>query len=299
MSQVGSNAASAQCGGETGMVDYFGRFVWYELITTDITAAKDFYREVVGWTAHDASSPNLAYTFFASGSASVGGLMDLPAEARKMGATPRWMGYVAVTSADATADRIKRLGGAVYVPPTDSNIGRVSVVADPQAATFGLIEGLKLVPSQAAKPGEPEQVGWHELLADNWEKVFSFYGDTFGWRKAYAETGPTETYQLFAADGQTIGGMFNKRPIEPVPYWLNYFNTDDLDAAADRVKRAGGRIMEGPLEVPGGNWIARCRDCQGAAFALEGKRRDGASEVSWSTEWDGFTSKGRLLKPRR
>jgi uncharacterized protein len=92
--------------------------------------------------------------------------------------------------------------------------------------------------------------------------------------------------------------MFNKRPIEPIPYWLNYFNVDDLDAAADRVKRAGGRIMEGPLEVSGGNWIARCRDSQGAAFALEGRRRDGASEVSWSTEWDGFSSKGRLLKPR-
>ena len=280
------------------MVDFFGRFAWYELITTDIAAAKDFYREVVGWTAHDASSPDLAYTVFTSGSASVGGLMELPAEARKMGATPRWMGYVAVASADTTADRIKRLGGAVYVPPTDSNIGRVSVVADPQTATFGLIEGLKLAPFQAAKPGELAQVGWHELLAADWEKVFSFYGDTFGWRKAVAESGPTETYQMISAGGRTIGGMFNKRPIEPVPYWLNYFNVDDLDAAADRVKRAGGQIMEGPLEVPGGNWIARCRDSQGAAFALEGRRRDGASAVSWSTEWDGFSSKGRLLKPR-
>jgi predicted enzyme related to lactoylglutathione lyase len=280
------------------MVDFFGRFAWYELITTDITAAKDFYREVVGWTARDVSSPDLAYTVFISGSASIAGLMDLPAEARKMGATPRWMGFVAVESADATSDRIKRLGGAVYVPPTDSNIGRVSVVADPQTATFGLVEGLKLVPSQAAKPAELEQVGWHELLASDWEKVFSFYGDTFGWRKAVAESGPTDTYQLISAGGRTIGGMSNKRPIEPVPYWLNYFSVDDLDAAADRVKRAGGQIMEGPLQVPGGNWIARCRDSQGAAFALEGRRRDGASEVSWSTEWGGFSSKGRLLKPR-
>jgi uncharacterized protein len=280
------------------MVDYPGRFVWYELITTDVAAAMDFYAKVVGWGARDASTPDLAYTLFTAGDVSIGGLMDLPAEARKIGATPRWMGYVAVASADTTADRIKRLGGAVYVPPTDSNIGRVSVVADPQTATFGLVEGLKLVPSLAAAPGELEQVGWHELLADDWEKVFSFYGDTFGWRKAEAEIGPTETYQLFSAGGQTIGGMFNKRPIEPIPYWLNYFNIEDLDAAADRVKRAGGRIMEGPFEVPGGNWIARCRDSQGAAFALEGKRRDGASEVSWSTEWDGFSSKGRLLRPR-
>jgi predicted enzyme related to lactoylglutathione lyase len=280
------------------MVDLFGRFVWYELITTDLAAAKDFYREVVGWTARDALSPNLAYTIFTSGPVSLGGLMDLPAEARAMGATPRWMGFVAVANADATADRIKRLGGAVYVPPTDSNIGRVSVVADPQTATFGLVEGLKLGPSQAARPAEPAHVGWHELLAADWEKVFSFYGDTFGWRKAVTESGSTETYQLISAGGRTIGGMSNKRLIEPVPYWLNYFSVDDLDAAAGRVKRAGGQIMEGPLEVPGGNWIARCRDSQGAAFALEGKRPDGASQVSWSTEWGGFSSKGRLLKPR-
>ena len=280
------------------MVDLFGRFAWYELITTDISGAMDFYREVVGWAAHDASSPNLPYTVFTSGSVSVGGLMDLPAEARRMGATPRWMGYVAVVSADATADRIKRLGGAVYVPPTDSNIGRVAVVADPQAANFGLVEGLKLVPPRAAKPAERVRVGWHELLADDWEKVFPFYGDIFGWRKAVAESSPTAAFQLISAGGRTIGGMSNKRPIEPVSYWLNYFNVDDLDAAADRVKRAGGQIMEGPLEVPGGNWIARCRDCQGAAFALEGKRREGASEVSWSTEWGEFSSKGRLLKPR-
>jgi predicted enzyme related to lactoylglutathione lyase len=280
------------------MVELFGRFVWYELITTDINAAKDFYREVVGWTTHDASSPNLPYTVFTSGSASVGGLMDLPAEARAMGATPRWMGFVAVASADAATDRIRRLGGAVYVPPTDSNIGRVSVVADPQTATFGLVEGLKPGPSQAATAVESEQVGWHELLAGDWHKVFSFYGDTFGWQKAAPDSGPSGTYQLISASGRTFGAMSNKRPIEPVPYWLNYFRVPDLDAAADRVKRAGGQIMEGPLEVPGDNWIARCRDSQGAAFALEGRRRDGASEVSWSTEWGEFSSKGRLLNPR-
>ena len=280
------------------MVATPGRFVWYELITTDVAAARDFYADVIGWGAHDASTPALAYTVFTAGEALAGGLMELPAEARKMGATSRWMGYVAVASADATADQIKRLGGAVYVPPTDSNIGRVAVVADPQTATFGLVEGLKFVSSQAAKRDEHEQVTWHELRTDDWQKVFSFYGETFGWRKAGAETGPAETYRMFSVGGQAIGGMVNKLPVEPVPYWLNYFYVDDLDAAADRVKRAGGEIMEGPLEVPGGNWVARCRDAQGAAFALEGKRPEGATAVSWSSEWNGFSSKGRILRPR-
>ncbi len=70
-----------------------------------------------------------------------------------MGATPRWMGYVGVNDVDATADRIKRLGGAVYVPPTDSNIGRISVVADPQTATLGLVEGAETRPTAACRTG--------------------------------------------------------------------------------------------------------------------------------------------------
>src|SRR5450631_4616670 len=120
-----------------------GRFAWYELMTTDVADAKAFYAEVVGWGTQDAPTPELAYTLFTIGSASVSGLMDLPGEARKMGATPRWMGYVGVDDADVTSDRIKRLGGAVFVPPTNTNIGRISVVADPQTATLALIEGPK------------------------------------------------------------------------------------------------------------------------------------------------------------
>jgi predicted enzyme related to lactoylglutathione lyase len=284
--------------GETDMVDYPGRFVWYELMTTEVAVAKAFYAKVVGWSAQDASTPDLAYTLFTVGGASVSGLMELPEDARKMGATPRWMGYVGVNDADATADRIKCLGGAVYVPPTNSNIGRISVVADPQTAILALVEGLKPGQQQSAELDEPGRVGWHELLAADWERAFAFYGELFGWQKADAELGQTDAYQLFSAGGRLIGGMFTKRPVEPVPYWLYYFNTGDIDAAAERVKSGGGRIFEGPFEVPDGSWIARCIDPQGAIFALQGKRiQDG---VGWSTEWDGFSSKGRLLvtKPR-
>jgi len=128
--------------GETGLVDHHGRFAWYELITADPAGARAFYTTVVGWGAQDASTSDLAYTLLTSEGVPVAGLMDLPEDARKMGATPRWMGYVSVKDTDATADRIRRLGGAVYVPPTDSNIGRIAVVADPQTATLGLVKGL-------------------------------------------------------------------------------------------------------------------------------------------------------------
>jgi predicted enzyme related to lactoylglutathione lyase len=297
MSAQRDAAIGAGLNGEADVVDHHGRFAWYELITTDVAAAKAFYAHVVGWGVRDASTPELAYTFFSAGKAPVSGLMDLPEDARKMGATPRWMGYVRVDDVDVTADRIKRLGGAVYVPPTDSNIGRISVVADPQTTTLALLKGLP-DRKQPAELGKPGHVGWHELLATDRDEAFAFYREIFGWQEADGEIGRTDAYRLFSAGGQTIGGMLTKLPAEPRPFWLHYFNIDDIDAATERVKTGGGRIFEGPFEVPGGYWIARCTDPQGAFFALQGKRtQDG---IGWSAEWGGFSSKGRLVgtKPR-
>ena len=284
------------------MVDH-GRFAWYELMTTDVAGARAFYANVVGWDARDASTADLPYTLFTAAKAAVGGLINLPNEARKKGATPRWMGYVAVNDVDATTDQLRRLGGAVYVPPTETNIGRISVVADPQTATLALVNGLKLGQAQPAERDQPARVGWHELLAADPNKAFVFYGTLFGWQKP--ETGSIETYQLFSAGGHTIGGMFSKREREPFPFWLYYFNVDDIDVATQRVKSHGGRIFEGPIEVPGGAWVARCIDPQGAMFALQGRGSQRGSaqnqglEVGWSTNWGEISSKGKLVTSSR
>jgi uncharacterized protein len=169
-----------------------------------------------------------------------------------------------------------------------------------------LVQGLKPSQPQPAEQDELGRVGWHELLAADRDQAFAFYGELFGWRKEAAETGPADAYQLFSAGGQTIGGMRTKNAMEPIPFWLYYFNVDDIDAAMELVKAGGGRILEGPHKLLDGSWIVRCTDPQGAVFALQGKRsqdnigRDPVSEVGWSTEWGGFSSKGRLVtKPRR
>ena len=286
------------------MVDQPARFAWYELLTTDVAAASDFYGKVVGWGAKDASTPELAYTVLTSDEIPVGGLMDLPEEGRRLGATPRWLGYVAVDDIDATASQIKRRGGAVLLPPTDSNIGRVSVVADPQKATFALVDGLTYGPRQPGGLDELGRVGWHELLAQDRNRVFDFYGELFGWQKDSGETDPADFYQLFSSAGQTIGGMLTKLPSVPQPCWLYYFNVDDIGAAARRVNDGGGRMLQGPIELSDGCWIARCVDPQGALFALQGIRgqrdteRSSASEVVWSAKWGGIASQGRMVLPK-
>jgi predicted enzyme related to lactoylglutathione lyase len=249
-----------------------GRFVWYELTTTDMEAAKAFYAEVVGWGTRDASMPGMPYTVFTAGEASVSGLMDLPKDARKLGERPSWIGYVSVNDVDATAGRIKHLGGAVHVQPQDIlNISRFSVVADPQMATLALFKWQQ--PPAQEQPinlRTPGRVGWHELFAADWEKAWPFYSELFGWQKAEAETGAAGAYQLFSAGGQTIGGMTTKPPMMPVPLWLYYFNVGDIDAAVKRVKAGGGQVLSGPTSVPEGNLIVQCTDPQGAIFALVG-----------------------------
>jgi uncharacterized protein len=256
------------------MSDLQGRFVWYELMTTDREAAKAFYGNLVGWGAQDKQMPGMIYTILTVDDAPVSGLMDLPAEARKMGAPPGWIGYVAVDDVDAATDRVKSLGGTVHVPPKDiPDVGRFSMVADPQGAVLALFKSSNPGQDQPPVQRAPGHVGWHELLATDWEKAFPFYGELFGWFKAEAvDLGAMGTYQLFASHEQTIGGMFTKPPMIPVPFWLYYFLVDDIDGATERVKAGGGQILNGPMQVPGGDWIVQGMDPQGAMFALVGTR---------------------------
>ena len=180
---------------------------------------------------------------------------------------------------DAAADRIKRLGGTVYVPPTDiANISRVSVTVDPQMALIALLKWLTPGQEQPAALSAPGRVGWHELLAADWEKAFAFYADIFGWQKADADAGAVGTYQLFSAGGETIGGMFTKPAAVPVPYWLYYFNVGDIDAAVKRVTAGGGRNLGSPVYMQNGRWGVQCTDPQGAMFSLIGTRSPATSD---------------------
>ena len=193
------------------MSNSHGRFVWYELVTTDMKTAKHFYANVVGWGARDVSAPGLGYSLFTVADLPVAGFMNMPEDGQKTGAAPRWIGYVRVDDVDSVVDRVKQLGGAVHVPPTDvPGISRFSIVADPQMATLALVKGLKPGQAQSTELGAPCRVGWHEVLAADWEKAFAFYGELFGWQKAGAHAGAIGTYQQFSVDGETLGGMLTK-----------------------------------------------------------------------------------------
>jgi predicted enzyme related to lactoylglutathione lyase len=252
-----------------------GRYIWHELITTDLDGATRFYEDVVGWTHQDMGDERMIYRVVSAAGDGVGGMLLIPPEAKAMNAPPSWAGYICVDDCDAAAAKIRSLGGQVIRAPDDiPNIGRFAVVADPQGAVFEIMTPLPMDPPREKRPmGTPGHVDWNELYAGDLERAFAFYAEMFGWRKDEAiDMGPMGTYQLYANQDGVIGGMMKAPPNVPRPCWLYYFQVGDIDAGAERVKAGGGQIVHGPMEVPGGAWVFQAIDPQGAMFALVGRR---------------------------
>ena len=154
--------------------------------------------------------------------------------------------------------------------PTDiPGAGRFAVLADPQGAVFAVHASQEEGPSPAGPPRSGE-FSWHELATTDHEGAYEFYADLFDWEKQEAmDMGGGWMYQIYGRAGAPLGGMFNKTAEMPgPPMWLYYIKVDSVDEAVERVKELGGQVLNGPMEVPGGDRIAQCMDPQGAVFAL-------------------------------
>jgi predicted enzyme related to lactoylglutathione lyase len=258
--------------GEGGpkVTDYRGRFLWYELLASDPKAAKEFYTKVIGWGLQDFPGAPMPYTMWTLGERPVGGVMELPEDAKKAGAPPCWIAYVGVPDVDASLKDAEKRGARRHMDPFDvPEVGRMCVLADPQGATIAIYAA-----SNDPGPETPPEMGdcsWHELATTDVEGACAFYAALFGWKKLEAHDMGHDVgvYQLFGrGDGPPLGGIFRKPANVPVSNWMLYFRQPEINAGAERVKKAGGRILNGPMEVPGGDWIVTAADPQGAAFSL-------------------------------
>jgi predicted enzyme related to lactoylglutathione lyase len=245
-----------------------GRFVWHELLTTDPQAAVKFYTQVIGWTTQPWEQ-NPSYTLWVTERGPVGGVMELPPEAKAMSAPPNWLPYIGTPDLEATVDAAVRLGAKVLRPAAQiPGAGRFAVVADPQGAVFAAYTA-----DSAMEPSDTPQVGdfsWHELATTDGVAAFRFYEQLFGWVKTDAmDMGPSGVYQMFGWGGKSMGGVYTAAKDRPAPpNWLSYIVVPDANQAVERVKRAGGKVLNGPMEVPGGDLIATGLDPQGGSFAV-------------------------------
>lgn len=250
-----------------------GRPLWYELMTGDMAAAEAFYGTVVGWKTSPFEGAGQPYTICSrAGDVPVAGIMRTPDTVQ---APPFWAMYVGAPRLDDAAAHIERLGGRAHAEAiTVPNVGRMQLMADPQGAVFYIYE-----PSDAGqRPEAAPEVGeasWHELMTTDAPAAMMFYQQVFGWQPGDAmDMGPMGTYQMFTRPHGAIGGMMNKPPemTSVPPNWQIYFRVENVHAAAEAITAGGGQVLNGPMEVPGGDWIVNAMDPQGAAFGLHARK---------------------------
>ncbi len=252
------------------MSDIRGRFMWYELLTRDPGSAIDFYADVVGWGTQEWEGGESPYTMWTANEAPVGGVMELPREAVDAGAPPHWLAYIGTPDVDATLARANELGASPIWGPLDvPTVGRMAGVCDPQGAVFAVYTPAT-PPAEDETPPSQGRFSWHELATTDWEAAWGFYSELFGWVKTDAmDMGEGNMYQMYGRGSFPLGGMYNKPPEVPGPAaWMLYAMVPDVNAAVEAVREEGGQVLNGPMEVPGGDLVAQCMDPQGAAFAV-------------------------------
>jgi uncharacterized protein len=271
-----------------------GRFVWHELMSSDPQAEGRFYKDVVGWTPQPWDK-NPSYTVMMSGGRMMAGMMARP----DPGAPTHWLSYISTPNVEATARQVIELGGKVLKPATDiPDIGRFAILQDPQGAVFA---GFTPKPGATPPAGDAKtslgDFSWHELITTDWKSALTFYQTLFGWEKMDSmETGPGNTYQMFGSTGKMLGGMFNK---PGPPMWLPYALVPDAKKVVDIVTRTGGKVINGPMEVPGGDWITQILDPQGVMFAVHSKKPAAAAAPAAKRKTAPAKKSAAARKPKR
>jgi len=256
------------------MANAQGDFVWYELMTTDADAAQAFYEPLIGWTFADSGTPDVDYRIGSMAGTEVVGMMQLSEEMQQGGARPAWIGYIAVDDIGGSIAALKDKGGHLFMGPNHlDGVGHMAMVADPQGAPFYLMqpegEGSESFAKHEPRDGH---CAWNELVTEDPDAAGVFYSALFGWQKGEAmEMGELGLYQIYNHADYGLGAMMARPEQMPVSLWCYYFRVPEIGAAKAYFETNGGQVVNGPMEVPGGEFALQAVDPQGAIVSLIGK----------------------------
>lgn len=265
------------------MSNSVGSFIWYELMTTDADAAATFYGRVIGWSVgarSDLSPSGKDYRMIGRSDGEFeGGVLALTADMVSHGARPTWLGYLHVNDVDASIRAVVADGGSMLMPAVDLPVGRIALIADPMGTAFYVMKpiprpGRPDAKSDVFDPTARQRVNWNELASPDLARAKSFYAKHFGFEfKETMNMGAMGDYCFIAHDGVLrIGAVMQAPKDAPAHAWLFYFGVSSIVAAKEAIESSGGKLLNGPHEVPGGQWIIIATDPQGAVFGLVGPK---------------------------
>jgi predicted enzyme related to lactoylglutathione lyase len=249
-----------------------GEFCWVDLATTDVDAAKTFYRDLLGLDAQNAPGDpeeTGGYGFFMQDGNMVAGVGPVQSGEGHSA----WASYIKVEDADETAGKVKEAGGSVFFGPADlpNDSGRVAMLRDPAGAFIGIIEQRNHPGAQLVN--EPGTWTWNNLMTRDLEGAKDFYGKVFGWDASHHDEAPTNV-EMWQVDGQRwpegMAGLMeigSDLPAEMPAHWQVYFIVENVDQAIERTTANGAKVGFGPIDIPVGR-VATLVDPQGAVVSI-------------------------------
>lgn len=247
-----------------------GTFCWPELSSPDPGAAKKFYSALFDWQFKDNDmGAQGVYTIFTRDGKDCAALFKQDAAQVQSGMPPYWASYISVENADATTEKAKSLGGTVLLGPFDAGeFGRMSVITDPQGATFCVWQPKTTIGIQVH--GEPNSLGWTQLNANDAGVAKKFYTALIGWKtQEDPMPGQQGNYTTWLKADGPAGGMMQMPPGSPAPsHWLPYFAVTSVDTSAQKATSLGAKTFVPPTDIPGVGRFAVLADPQGATFAI-------------------------------
>lgn len=243
-----------------------GRFVWHDLMTRDVSAARRFYGDLFGWRFEDTKRGERPYVLARAAGTPVAGIVDVSAI---VNAGAQWLSFMAVADVDKTVTDAQSNGGKVLVAPRDPlPMARVAVITDPQGAPLGLAQLRRDVPD-STKPAT-HQFFWHEYLARDAGHALDFYKRLVGYESTITESRLGVEYHVLR---KTRGraGLFQLPPQagEVQPNWLPYVLVDDPAALGARAESLGGRILVAATPERRKGSLVVIADPGGAPLALQ------------------------------
>lgn len=245
-----------------------GKFVWHDLVTTDLEADKRFYTGLFGWTYEQRRGPNgNPYTLAKSGDRFVAGMVVEP-QPKDGGVISRWLGYLSVPDLGLAVKQNGAAGGSAVVERLDiSDYVSVAAIIDPQGAVLGLAQS-NIGDPDDSRAGTPGRVVWNELLANDPVAAAQFYKALAGYKVDVQQRNGGE-YTLLIADGVKRAAIL-QNPMDGVePLWLTYFGVQDVKAATAKVGGLGGRVLLAPAADIRDGMQALVVDPSGALLALQ------------------------------
>lgn len=241
-----------------------GTFCWIDLAVTNAEEAKKFYAGLFGWHAHEIPVGPGVFTMLELDGKEVASLYQLSEQQQAQGVPAHWMPYVAVTSVDGMAERVRSLGGQILVEPFDVlDLGRMALILDPTGAPLALWQagrhiGTRLVDRLGT-------LAWTELITNDLAGAAQFYTQLFGW-EIEAQDGEL----TFFNRGRKIAGMrpMTKEGGNLWPQWLVTFAVADCEVAVETIEGLGGKVVKSSTHNLAIGCTITVKDSQGATFAI-------------------------------